>query len=231
MHILAGPCTRILGVMAMVSGAACGSGDDTGPVQSPPVVAKTATKSGDLQSGLVGTALPNVLRVVVTRDGEPASGVAVSWSTGSGSLTPSSNETDGDGVSSSTWTLGDTPGAVTATAGVTNATGSPVTFTATAIVSGGEDLIVQVLPDAPRFEPEDLMVAAGTAVTWVWGTNATGHNVVPDDGTTPGYQRRPGQCTHSSYTVNEVGAFHCQAHGNVGGVGMSGTVSVATTLP
>jgi plastocyanin len=234
MHILAGPCTRILGVMAMVSGAACGSGDDTGPVQSPPVVAKTATKSGDLQSGLVGTALPNVLRVVVTRDGEPASGVAVSWSTGSGSLTPSSNETDGDGVSSSTWTLGDTPGAVTATAGVTNATGSPVTFTATAIVSGGEDLIVQVLSDAPRFEPEDLMVAAGTTVTWVWGTNATGHNVVPDDGATPATSGALANAPHSySYTFNEVGTFHyhCQAHGNVGGVGMSATVSVATTLP
>ena len=36
-----------------------------------------------------------------------------------------------------------------------------------------------------------------------------------------------------SYTFNEVGTFHyhCQAHGNVGGVGMSGTVSVVTTLP
>ena len=58
MHILASPCTRILGVMAMVLGTACGSGGDTGPGQSPPVVAKTTTKSGDLQSGVVGGALP-----------------------------------------------------------------------------------------------------------------------------------------------------------------------------
>jgi plastocyanin len=234
MHIPAGPCVRILGVMATVLGAACGSGDDTGPVQTPPVVAKTTTKSGDLQTGLVGGALPNALRVIVTRDGEPASGVAVSWSTGSGTLTPSSNETDGEGVSSSTWTLGDTPGAVTATAGVTNATGSPVTFTATAIVGGGEDLIVQVLSDVPRFEPEDLMVAAGTTVTWAWGANATGHNVVPDDGTTPVTSGALANAPHNySYTFNEVGTFHyhCQAHGNVGGVGMSGTVSVVTTLP
>jgi hypothetical protein len=169
MHILAGPYTRILGVMAVALGAACGSGDDTGPVQSPAVVAKPATKSGDLQNGLAGTALPNVLRVVVTRDGEPASGVPVAWSTGSGSLSPSSDETDGDGLSTSAWTLGTTPGAVTATASVTNATGSPVTFTATVTEGGGEDVIVQVLSDQ-RFEP-------------------------------------------------------------VGGVGMSGTVSVVTTLP
>ena len=138
MHILASPYIRILGVMAMALGTACGS-DDTGPVQSPPVVAKTTTKSGDLQTGLVGTALPNTLRVVVTRDGEPASGIPVAWSTASGSLDPTSAETDAEGVSTSTWTLGDTPGAVSATAGVTNATDSPVTFTATAIVGGGED--------------------------------------------------------------------------------------------
>jgi plastocyanin len=231
MHILASPCTRMLAGMAMVLGAACG--DDTGPVQSPSVVAKAGTESGDLQSGLFGTALPNPLRVVVTRDGEPASGVPVAWSTGSGSLNPSSAETDADGFSSSTWTLGNTPGAVTATASVTNATGSPVTFTATVTEGGGEDVIVQVLSDTPRFLPEDLIVAAGTTVTWVWGTNATGHNVVPDNGNTPPSSGALASAPNSyQYTFNTVGTFHyhCQAHGNVGGVGMSGTVSVVATL-
>jgi plastocyanin len=232
MHILAGPYTRILGVMAMVLGAACG--DDTGPVQTPPVVAKTTTKSGDLQTGLVGTALPNVLRVVVTRDGAPVPDVPVAWATGSGSLTPSSGETDGEGLSTSAWTLGDTPGAVIATASVTNATGSPVTFTATVTEGGGgEDVIVQVL-NTLQFEPEETTVAVGTTVTWVWGTNATGHNVVPDDGTTPATSGALASAPHTySFTFNEVGTFHyhCQAHGNVGGVGMSGTVTVVTTLP
>jgi plastocyanin len=234
MHILASPCIRIAGVMAAVLGAACGS-DDTGPVQSPPVVAKTATKSGDLQTGLVGTALPNALRVMVTRDGEPASGVGVTWATGSGTVTPSNAETDADGLSTTTWTLGDTPGTVTATASVTSATGSPVTFTATAIEGGGEnEITVQVLSDAPRFEPEDIIVAVGTTVRWVWGTGAVGHNVVPDNGTTPASSGALASAPHSySYTFNDVGTFHyhCQAHGNVGGVGMSGTVSVVTTLP
>ena len=235
MHNFASPCTRILGVMAMVLSAGCGSDDDTGPAQSPAVVAKTATKSGDLQTGSVGTTLPNALRVVVTRDGEPASGVPVAWSTGSGSLNPSSNETDGEGVSSSTWTVGDTPGTVTATASVTNATGSPVTFTATVTEGGGgEDVIVQVLSNDPRFLPEETVVTIGTTVTWVWGTDATGHNVVPDDGTTPASSGALASAPHSySYTFNEIGTFHyhCQAHGNVGGVGMSGTVTVGATLP
>ena len=225
----------VLGVMAALLAAACGSGDDTGP-DSRPVVAKATTKSGDLQSGLVGEALPNDLRVVVTRDGEPASDVPVTWSTGSGTLTPSSDQTDADGLSTSTWTLGDTPGAVTAAATVTNATGSPVTFTATATDDGGPGgTIVQVLTEGgTRFEPEDIMVTVGTTVTWVWGTNATGHNVVPDDGTTPAASGGLVSAPHDyQYTFNALGTFHyhCQAHGNVGGVGMSGTVTVVTQLP
>jgi plastocyanin len=225
----------VLGVMATLLAAACGSGDDTGP-ESRPIVAKAATKSGDLQSGIVAEPLPNDLRVVVTRDGEPASGVGVTWSTGSGSLTPSTDETDADGLSTSTWTLGDTPGAVTATASVTNATGSPVTFTATAIDDGGPGgTIVQVLSQpTTQFEPEDIMVTVGTTVTWVWGTDATGHNIVPDDGVTPAASGGLASAPHDyQYTFNSLGTFHyhCQAHGNVGGVGMSGTVTVVTSLP
>ena len=185
---------------------------------------------------MVGEALPNDLRVVVTRDGEPASNVAVTWSTGSGSLDPSSAETDADGLSTSTWTLGDTPGAVTATASVTNATGSPVSFAATATDDGGPGgTIVQVLTEGgTRFDPKDIMVTVGTTVTWVWGTNAVSHNVVPDDGTTPATSGGLVSAPHDyQYTFNTVGTFHyhCQAHGNVGGVGMSGTVTVVTTLP
>jgi plastocyanin len=215
--------------------AACGSGDDTGP-ESRPIIEKATTKSGDLQTGLVGEPLPNDLRVVVTRDGAPASDVAVTWSTGSGALTPASDLTDADGVSTSSWTLGDTPGAVTATAAVTNATGSPVTFTATASddgVPGGT--IVQVLSEGgTRFEPKNITVTVGTTVTWVWGTNSVGHNVVPDDGVTPETSGGLASAPHDyQFTFNTVGtfAYHCLAHGNVGGVGMSGTVTVVSAQP
>jgi plastocyanin len=220
--------------MAALLAPACGSGDDTGP-GSGPVLAKAPTKSGDLQSAPFGTALPNDLRVLVTRDGAPASGVAVTWSTGSGSLDPSSPQTGADGLSTATWTLGNTPGTVTATASVTNATGSPVTFTATATEGGGGGSIVQVLSEGgTRFDPKNITVLVGTTVTWVWGTQAIGHNVVPDDGTTPATSGALANAPHSyQYTFNTAGTFHyhCQAHGNVGGVGMSGTVSVVTSLP
>lgn len=234
MHTSAGRRTWVLGVLAALLGMACGS-NDTGP-ESRPIVAKTATKSGDLQSGAVGEALPNDLRVVVTRDGAPASDVTVTWFTGSGSLTPTSDQTDADGLSTSTWTLGDTPGHVTATASVTNATGSPVSFTATATDDGGPGgIIVEVLSEGgTRFSPKDISVTVGTTVTWVWGTNSVGHNVVPDDGTTPATSGGLVSAPHEyQYTFNTVGTFHyhCQAHGDVGGVGMSGTVTVVTAQP
>jgi hypothetical protein len=130
--------TRRIWALAVL--AACGSGGDTGPSQSP-VVAKASTKSGDQQTGRVNAALSSELRVFVTRDGSPAADVTVDWSTvDGGSLSPSSDKTDVDGLSTSIWTLGSTPGSQAATATVTNGTGSPVTFTATATTGGGGGL-------------------------------------------------------------------------------------------
>src|SRR5215211_5365591 len=120
MRRLDGPRKGMLAVMAVLLVGACGSGDDTGPTTRL-AIAKAATKSGDLQTGVTGETLPDALRIIVPRDGEPESGVTVTWSTGDGALDPASGETDDEGVSTSTWTLGDTPGTMTATASVTNA--------------------------------------------------------------------------------------------------------------
>ena len=120
-----------LGVVAALVGG-CGGGGDSTPNPSPLVVAKEPTASGDAQTGPVSEALPNNLRIVVTRDGSPQSGVTVNWSTATGSLAPTSGPTGSDGIAASSWTLGATAGAHTAQAAVTGATGSPVTFTATA---------------------------------------------------------------------------------------------------
>jgi plastocyanin len=235
MHTLKGRGAGIAGVLVALLAAACGSGDNAAP-DSRPIISKATTKSGDLQSGVIGEALPNDLRVVVVRDGAPAADVTVDWSAASGTVNPTSDQTDADGVSTSTWTLGTTPGAVTARASVTNATGSPVTFTATATSGGGPGgTIVQVLSDGgTRFEPKAITVTVGTTVTWVWGTNATGHNVVPDDNTTPATSGGLANAPHDyQYTFTTVGtfAYHCLAHGNVGGVGMSGTVTVVDAQP
>ncbi len=227
MRHLTAPAGSLLAILTLVLAGACGSGDDTGPGESRPVLAKTASKSGDEQSGLLGQVLPNALRVVVTRDGSPASGVPVAWATSSGTMAPGVDETDEEGVSISTWTVGTVPGTVTATATVTNATGSPATFTATITDGGvGDDVVVQVLTEGgTRFSPQDVSIPVGTTVTWIWGTNAVGHNVVPDAGDTPASSGVPASAPHSySYTFDVPGTYpyHCTTH-----AGMTGTVTVA----
>jgi plastocyanin len=199
-------------------------------------IAKPASNSGDLQLSEVGQALPGDLRVVVTRDGVPAADVTVTWSTASGIVEPTSDQTDLDGVSNGTWILGTTPGPVTATASSPNATGSPVTFSATAIPAGGQGgAIVQVLTDGgTRFEPRDIVVSVGKTVRWVWASNTVGHNLVPDDGGTPAQSGGLVSAPHEyQYTFGEAGtfAYHCLTHGAAGGVGMSGTVTVVATQP
>jgi len=230
---------RALALAAVAALAGCGGGD-SGPSQSPAVIVKTPTKSGDAQSGVVGEALPNGLKVIVTRDGVAVPQVEVTSSTANGSLDPTSSQTDDNGVAGSTWTLGDTPGPQTATAILQDATGSPVTFTATAISGLPQPgTQVQVISGdagggANRFSPTDITVNVGTAVTWTWVDEVAAHNVVPDDGATPQTSGplNVGPRTYS-YTFNTLGVFHyhCQAHGSAGGGGMSGTVTVVAVAP
>jgi plastocyanin len=222
--------------LALAALAALGCNDDNGPAVSAPIIAKAGTKSGDTQTGPAGQPLPNELRVEVTRDGAPASGVTVTWSTGSGgSLTPSSDLTDADGLSSSVWTLGGTSGPQSAEARVEGGgLNSTTTFTATA-TSGTPGTIIQVISQdqngGNRFVPANLSVVLGTTVTWQWIDNTFPHNVVPDDGSTPAQSGSLVSAPHSyQYTFNSLGTFHyhCQAHG---GSGMTGTVTVVATAP
>lgn len=228
---------RALALAAVVAAAGCGGGE-TDPSQSPAAVTKPASKSGDQQTGPVGEALPIELRVVVTRDGNPAPDVTVDWATASGALSPASDKTDADGASTSVWTLGETPGPQTATASVTGGTGSPVTFSATGTDDGPGGTAIQVLsPDAGggnRFSPRNITVGVGTTVTWEWADNAVGHNVVPDDNSTPPTSGPITDGPHTyEYTFNTPGTYdyHCAAHGASNGVGMSGTVTVVATQP
>jgi plastocyanin len=222
-----------LTVIATLSG--CGGGDDSGPSQSPLTVVKAPSKSGDAQTGPINQPLPNKLGVLVTRDGLAVPQVDVAWSTGSGSMTPSSVKTDDNGVAASAWLLGDTPGTQTATATVTGATGSPLTFTATAVTTTPEGPTVQVISSSSsgvnRFSPADVTVTVGETVTWSWTDEVMKHNITPDDGVTPASSGALTNGPHTyQYTFTEVGTFryYCQAHGAAGGVGMTGTVTVVT---
>jgi len=125
---------------------ACSSSDSGGGGGPNPtlVLAQTAANSGNGQTATVGQALTLPVRVVLTSNGAPEQGTTVHWATTSGTIDPTST-TDVDGIATATWTLGNTSGPVTATATVTGATGSPITFTATAD------------PDAPA----ELSIAGG----------------------------------------------------------------------
>lgn len=115
--------------------AACGgtepSGGGGGGGGATAAIAK-ASPSGDGQTATVATAVTNALRVIVTQNGAPAAAQTVAWSAGSGGTVSATSTTDASGIASTQWTLGQSAGNQTATATLSGATGSPVTFSATA---------------------------------------------------------------------------------------------------
>lgn len=319
-----------LAPLALLFGAVLlGCGGDGGNGGTPPetkTIAKASTNSGDAQTGTVGQPLATPVQVVVTENGAPASGETVTWSTTApnASLTASST-TDASGIASSAWTLGTVSGSQTAQASLSGASGSPVSFTATAApgpattlakaggdqqsgvistqlasavqakasdqfgngvagvavgwvasgaavsapsvatnttgisavnvtlggtagsititatadaLSGSPLTFTATATTAPttttinvgndQFSPATITVAAGTEVTWTWGTGAFNHNVAPD-GTEPPRSGNPVNAPNSyQHTFSTPGTYryHCEVHGAAGGIGMSGTVIV-----
>lgn len=131
-------CMARIGTLALlfgVAGAAAGCSDDSGTNPTPMALAQTEDASGDGQVGFVGQTLDDALRVIVTRDGQPVEDVEVQWLTTGGTVSPGSSLTDATGIATSTWTLGPTPGDQTASARVVGAEGSPVDFTASAVMA------------------------------------------------------------------------------------------------
>jgi plastocyanin len=177
--------TLVMGATVLVS--ACGGGGGSGP---PPDNMSTtaAAVSGNGQTGTVGQVLADPLTVVVTQGGQPAASVTVNWSTtaGGGAMTPPSGTTDANGMASSSWTLGPVSGSQTARATIAGASGSPVTFSATAI-AGAAATLAKAAGDGQTGETNALLgtplqarvtddfgnAVAGTGVNW----SATGASV------------------------------------------------------
>lgn len=114
--------------------AACSGGGDSSPGEPDPVIAKTSSGSGDGQTAGVTEALTQDLRVIVTLNGQPVDGADVTWSVSAngGSIAPATATTGADGIALGEWTFGTKSGAFTATATLAGASGSPVSFSATA---------------------------------------------------------------------------------------------------
>ncbi|MGZ8392723.1 MAG: Ig-like domain-containing protein [Gemmatimonadales bacterium] len=165
----------------------CGGGNGGTPPQTTTIV-KASTNSGDAQTGTVGQPLAASLVVVVAEDGTPSPGATVAWSTtaAGGAVNPSSAVTDGSGNARTEWTLGTASGAQTATAFLSGATGSPVTFTATGVAdaataitkAGGDGQTGEVssqlaLPVQARVTDQHGNGVQGVGVAWA----ATGGTV------------------------------------------------------
>jgi alpha-tubulin suppressor-like RCC1 family protein len=124
-----------LPILAVAVGS-CSGGDPISPATGTP--AAILMSSGDQQNGTVGTALGQDFVVRVNdASGNPVGGVTVDWAVtaGAGSITPSSDLTDANGLSGARLTLGPSVGANTATGTVTGI--GSVTFNATGSTGGG----------------------------------------------------------------------------------------------
>jgi len=139
------------------------------------VEAVTATQ---FQSAEVGTALPQPIRLRVTKNGLPRAGVPVKWTVVGGSITENTI-TGSDGIASAIWTLPPTPGAGVARATVRGDRSGTWTFQGTALIGPPAQLAIvegnaQALPPyADAFKPLTVAVRdrfgngiAGVAVEW-----------------------------------------------------------------
>jgi plastocyanin len=173
------PVLAAIGLLTLGCG---GGGGDGGTPPPTTAIAKTSANSGDAQSGTVGEALAAPLQVIVTEGGTPSVGTTVTWSTTAqnASLSETSTPTDANGVATTDWTLGTVAGTQSAQAALTGASGSPVTFTATAAADApvsltkvsGDAQVAPVntqLPDALEAKVSDQFGNGIPGVTVNWG--------------------------------------------------------------
>ena len=222
------PRTLALAIAALVS--ACGGTDRQAPDPSTLELTKPADISGDQQVGVAGRELPDSLRVLVTRDGEPVEGVTVIWFTTEGSLSPDERQTGPDGISASAWTTMALFAEQFAAARVEG--GPTVGFTAIATPDPDAPSTILVLSEGSRFMPDDLSVPVGATVNWFWPEGSAGHNIVPDDQDSPPHSGAPADWPMwhvFRFTRPGTYRYHCAVHGAPGGVGMSGTITVMET--
>jgi alpha-tubulin suppressor-like RCC1 family protein len=114
----------------------CGGGDPVSPSGGTP--SAILLVSGDGQVGGVGLQLAQDFAARVNdQNGNPLSGITVTWAVtvGGGSITPTSDLTDFNGLSQARLTLGPAAGANSATASVAGV--GSVTFNATGTTGGG----------------------------------------------------------------------------------------------
>ena len=207
----------------------CGASDRQAPDPSTLELSKPQDISGDVQVGIAGEPLPDSLRVLVSREGEPVQGITVIWLTIEGSVSPAEVRTGSDGLAATAWTTDALFAEQFAAARVDG--GPTLGFTAIATPDpAAPNTILVESEGGDRFAPTELTVPTGGTVNWLWSPGSIGHNIVPDDGESPPHSGAPADWPKwHVFTFTRPGVFryHCSVHGAPGGVGMSGTITVS----
>lgn len=222
---------RPLASAVLILAAACGGGGgDDGGVTPPQALSVAAANpgGGSGQTAAAGTQLADPLRVIVRRGSSPVPGTTVTWSAtaGGGQVAPTSSATDGTGIASTRWTLGPDVGGQLASATVSGATNSPVSFSATATGAGPGASVVTV--ENNIFSPSSITVAANTTVRWNWAAGSLQHNITPIQPATIPSEPTTSSAPHSyqvTFTTPGRYDYYCTVHGTPTS-GMRGTVVV-----
>jgi plastocyanin len=196
MHRIRGGARHLVTALALLSPiVACSGG--SGGTPPPVLTVARAPVSGNGQTGTVGLPLTDPIRVLVLRDGQPEAGATVTWSSaGTGaSLAPPSGVTDAQGLAESAWTLPHGAGVATASAAVAGASGSPVSFTATALPGSATQLTLKsgnnqsgevstLLPLPLKVRAVDQFGNGVASVVVSWQVTGGGGSVAPPSSTT-----------------------------------------------
>ena len=203
-------------VMTVVAIAACGGGGDGGGTGPSLTIAKAV---GDGLSGPVATQLGTQLQVLVTDNGTPKQGVAVTWTTpgGGASVAPSTPTTDAQGHASATVTMGQVAGPVQVKAAIT---GTAVTFNLTANPGPAAIIVITQGDDQAAKRDSTLTKALQVRVTDQFG------NVV--NGVVVGWSVSSGSALLGSSTSNTANGLASNTL-TVGSV--AGLIQVTATIP
>lgn len=195
------------------------------------VIMAKAAASGDGQSAPLGTVLADPLRVLLTRGGDPAAGMNVTWQAQAGiQLNPVATTTGTDGIASTVVTLPPFGSIRTITATAVGAIGSPQLFTVTA-TGAGTLVTVQVVNN--EFLPSTFNLKAGGMVTFTWAAGSGPHNVNPvapnlipvSDNPAPPGTHTGVYSFDATFPAAGIFKFYCGVHGGVD-TGMHGTITV-----
>ena len=184
-----------------------------------------ALSGGNGQSATVGTVLGAYSVRVLDALGAPVAGVPVSWAVppNSGTIAPAQSTTNINGVATATRTLGPVAGTQTATASVGGLTGSPVSFTATALAGLAIQLVKQSV------DPQTGTVATGVTAPVVKVVDQYGNAV---SGVIVGFVVAGGGTLGATQVTSDAAGLATATSWTLGSVVGTNTVTVTSgTLP